>query len=251
MSDHTDRKAEMKAVWETSFQHQIARGAYNTAPVEALVRTVAYHLRARYQPDDYPNLHFCEAGCGAGPNLRWLAEKGIKVSGVDISGQALQLAHELLDGSGRVGQLLEGSVTELPFADETFDGVLEACVFQHLTRDERKKAFNEVRRVLKPGGIFVGYQLGDRHTTFQAQRDRELPDDPGTVQLVDESNKSGFNLETIGLAHFFSRGEYADLLDGFSVKEPLDSTYELPAEEAQRRGYDHYLQHMWIVHAVK
>ena len=36
------RDQEMRDTWEASFEEQIARGAYNTAPVEALVRSVSY-----------------------------------------------------------------------------------------------------------------------------------------------------------------------------------------------------------------
>jgi hypothetical protein len=35
------------------------------------------------------------------------------------------------------------------------------------------------------------------------------------------------------------------------VIDPCETTYELPREEAQRRGYDYYRQAMWVVYAVK
>ena len=248
----TNRKTAMKELWDGSFANQVESSAYNTAAVESIVRTVSYYLRARHAAEDYSKLHFLEAGCGAGPNLAWLAEKGIRVSGVDISPTALELARRRLAAFGdQVDTLAESSVTELPFENESLDGVIESCVFQHLTAAERVTAFGEVQRVLKPGGLFCGYQLGIEHTTYLKNTDRELAEDRGTVFLSDSSNKSGFNLETIGLAHFFRREEYAELLKGFSVIDPLSSSYELPREEAERRGYDHYRQHMWIVHAVK
>src|SRR5262245_49671230 len=117
-----DRNTAMKHLWETSFQAQIASQAYNTTPVEALVRTVAYYLRARYTSDQEKYLHFLEMGCGAGPNLAWLARRGIRVSGIDISPTALSLCLENFRRSGvedRVGVLWEGSVTETPFPDES------------------------------------------------------------------------------------------------------------------------------------
>src|SRR4051812_41428625 len=116
----TDRTETMRATWEASFEEQVARDAYNTAPVEALVRSVAYYLRDRYAADDRSQLHFAELGCGAGPNLVWLAEKGIRVSGVDIAPTALELARSTLDGHGlgdRVEQLIEASVTDVPLPD--------------------------------------------------------------------------------------------------------------------------------------
>src|SRR5688572_22371 len=96
MAPMSSQNQAMRDTWETSFAEQVARHAYNTSPVEALVRSVSYYLRDRYQPEDYGQLHFCEMGCGAGPNLVWLAEKGIRVSGVDIAPTALELARDNL-----------------------------------------------------------------------------------------------------------------------------------------------------------
>ena len=59
------------------------------------------------------------------------------------------------------------------------------------------------------------------------------------------------NLEAIGLSHFFSKDEYTGLLDGCSLIDPCETTYELPSEEAARRGYKNYCQAMWIVYAIK
>jgi len=247
-----DRQSAMKQLWETSFQAQIEAQAYNTAPVEALIRTVAYYLRARYTPDQEKQLHFIEMGCGAGPNLAWLARRGIRVSGIDISPTALSLCLENLRRLGveeRIGILWEGSVTETPFPDESFHGVIEACVFQHLTKSERQRAFAEVARILKPGGVFVGYMLDQEHSTFQRKKTEQLPDDPGSLLLQDQ--RSNFYLTNIGFAHFFSREEYDVLLKGFSVIDPCLTTYYLPRDEAHKRGYETYLQSMWTVYAVK
>jgi SAM-dependent methyltransferase len=247
-----NREIEMKMTWEKSFEEQIARQAYNTAPVEAVVRTVAYYLRAKFPEGEPGDLEFLEMGCGAGPNLVWLAKRGIRVSGVDISPTALELCRRNLSHEGlgdRIGTLLEGSVTSLPFADSRFDGIIEACVFQHLDREDRAKAFQEVRRLLKPGGVFVGYMLDRGHSTYQLKKDQELSQDPGTVILSDGT--SSFHLTDIGLAHFFQKEEFAKYFPGFSVVDPCLTTYYLPREEAARRGYEEYLQSMWTVYAVK
>jgi SAM-dependent methyltransferase len=240
-----------KRLWEESFDEQIARGAYNTAPVEALIRNVAYWLRDN-PADGAKPYHFVEMGCGAGPTLVWLAQKGIRVSGVDIAVNALELARKNLARSGyadRIGEIVESSVTATPFAAGSFDGVIESCVFQHLSRADRAAAFAEVARLLRPGGLFVGHVLADAHTTYQKLRDRELPDDPGSLHLADGSSK--IHLTNIGLAHFFRADEFRELLPGFSVVDPCLTTYYLPKSEAKKRGYDEYLQAMWTVVAVK
>lgn len=241
-----------KRVWEDSFAQQIAERAYNTAPVEAVIRTVSYYLRSRSHEAGRTPLHFLEMGCGAGPNLIWLAQKGMRVSGVDISPTALELARENLKRAGcqdRVGELLEASVTDVPFHDASFDGIIEACVFQHLSRSDRQQAFRQVRRLLKPKGVFVGYMLDAGHSVFQAKQSEQLKDDPGTLMLGDGSSK--FHLTNIGLSHFFRETEFAELLHDFSVIDPCLTTYDLPREEARKRGFDRYLQSMWTVYAVK
>jgi SAM-dependent methyltransferase len=252
MQSTTARTRAMKQTWEESFEAQVAHQAYNTAPVEALVRSLSYYLRDRFGDRAYEPLDFLELGCGAGPNLIWLAQKGMTVSGVDIAPTALRLARQNLERagcSGRIGSLVEGSVVDVPFPDASFDGIVEACVFQHLNREERAKAFAEVRRLLRPGGVFVGYMLDAGHTVFQAHQAEQLPEDPGTLILSDGSSK--FHLTNIGLSHFFRKAEYEGFLAGFSLIDPCLSTYYIPRREALKRGYPEYLQSMWIVYAVK
>ena len=248
----SDRNTAMRETWETSFQEQVAREAYNTAPVEALVRNIAYYLRDRYTAAERRDLHFAEMGCGAGPNLVWLAEKGIRVSGVDIAPTALKLARTTLDGHGfgdRVANLVEASVSQVPIDDESLDGILESCVFQHLAKEDRQAAFREVDRLTKPGGVFAGHMLERRHTVFQAHENEQLDEDPGTLQL--EEGGSNFYLTNIGLSHFFDAAEFADLLPGWSIVDPCLIQYELPRSEAEKRGYATYRQSMLAVYAVK
>ena len=241
-----------KELWDKSFEEQIIRQAYNTAPVEAVIRNVSYYLRDRFSTEQLRSLHFLEMGCGACPNLIWLAQKGIQVSGIDISPTALQLGRQNLEEAGysrSVGKLLEGSVTDVPFEDESFDGIIEACVFQHLNKTDRLRAFGEVKRLLKPGGVFVGYMLDVGHSIFKTMQTDQLANDPGTLNLADGT--SNFHLTNIGLSHFYSKQEFFDLLEGFALIDPCLTTYYLPKDEAAKRGYEEYLQSMWTVYAIK
>ena len=116
------RDLQMRETWEASFAEQVARDAYNTAPVEALVRNVAYWLRAERPDGDFSGLHALEMGSGAGPNLLWLAQQGIRSSGVHIAPTALELSRQLLSQVGNlVGELVEGTVSDVPMPDESQD----------------------------------------------------------------------------------------------------------------------------------
>jgi len=92
-----------------------------------------------------------DAGCGTGSNLLWLqryAGDG-KIFGIDISFQGLQMSRQRASG-----RLVQASVTDLPFADSSFDLVTSFDVLVQLpTPGADVDAVREMYRVLRPGGI--------------------------------------------------------------------------------------------------
>lgn len=95
-----------------------------------------------------------DLGCGAGVLLEKVREAGYDSVGVDLSVDMLQLARERLDGahSARVG-LLNAGCEALPFGDEQFDAVFCMGLFGYVQEVDR--ALSEIRRVLRPGGLFL------------------------------------------------------------------------------------------------
>lgn len=103
------------------------------------------------QPDDI----ILDVGCGGGINIKRMAEKAKKVYGVDYSIESVKLSKEVnekLISEGKV-EIYEGNVKDLPFEDDTFDVVtaFETVYFW----PDIEKCFGEVKRVLKPGGMFL------------------------------------------------------------------------------------------------
>jgi SAM-dependent methyltransferase len=92
-----------------------------------------------------------DAGCGAGPLLAALRDRGALVTGFDKSAEMLELARRRLgdDADLRVADL--GSA--LPFPDNTFDDVAASLVLHYL--EDWGPALAELRRVLKPGGRLI------------------------------------------------------------------------------------------------
>ena len=96
-----------------------------------------------------------DVGCGGGINIKRMAENAKKVYGVDYSIESVKLSREVnekLINEGKV-EIHEGNVKNLPFEDNTFDIVtaFETVYFW----PDIEKCFGEVKRVLKPGGIFL------------------------------------------------------------------------------------------------
>ncbi len=101
-----------------------------------LERTIArLHLPARAR--------ILDAGCGSGRNMVDFARHG-EVTGVELSPTSAELAR------GRhVGEVVEGSVMEMPFAADSFDLAVCLDVIEHLPDD--RGALRELRRVVAPG----------------------------------------------------------------------------------------------------
>jgi SAM-dependent methyltransferase len=107
-----------------------------------------------------PGLELLDLGSGIGGPARYFAEaQGCKVTGVDLTDEFVQVANALTKRCGLDGlaRFIQGSVLALPMPDACFD----RATLIHVGMNIRDKAtlFSEARRVLRPGGIFLVYDL--------------------------------------------------------------------------------------------
>lgn len=96
-----------------------------------------------------------DIGCGGGMNVNRMAQKAKKVYGVDYSSESVNLSREINHDLIKRGvvEIHEGNVLNLPYHDNSFDIVtaFETVYFW----PEIENSFGEVKRVLKPDGIFL------------------------------------------------------------------------------------------------
>lgn len=108
-------------------------------------------------PDILPSIEgidFVELGCGGGQASVGTADEGADtVVGVDFSAEQLRHARKLRDFYGVEAQFVSGDVTDLPFADNTFDVAFSGWVFQMVENIET--CLTEARRVLREDGVLV------------------------------------------------------------------------------------------------
>ncbi len=90
-----------------------------------------------------------DLGCGSGFSMEVLDSKGYKSVGIDISDKMLQFAKE----SGF--DVRKADARELPFEDESFDGILSISMLQWLGKKDVEKVALECYRVLKQGGTGI------------------------------------------------------------------------------------------------
>jgi ubiquinone/menaquinone biosynthesis C-methylase UbiE len=101
-----------------------------------------------------------DIGCGYGRNRKIVEDVGGEWIGV-----------EPFEGGAHT---VVGNAQDLPFEDNTFDVAIMDAVLEHIP--EVEKAISEVSRVLKPGGIFIGYvafmecfhEISYSHLSFKA-----------------------------------------------------------------------------------
>jgi SAM-dependent methyltransferase len=97
-----------------------------------------------------------DAGCGIGGSSRYLAHTyGCRVEGIDLTPEFVEAAATLnkLCGLGDRISVRTGSVTELPYADKSFDLVWSQNVTMNV--EDKPRMFSEAWRALAPGGRFT------------------------------------------------------------------------------------------------
>lgn len=103
--------------------------------------------------------HILDVGTGTGDMARELLSAGHEVMGVDFSDRMVNAARSKLDGAGRA-RFEVASSDQLPFDNETFDGVTSAFVIRNLHHGGvLTQSLREFQRVLKPGGLMVHLEL--------------------------------------------------------------------------------------------
>lgn len=98
----------------------------------------------------YRGKEVLEIGCGVGIDLLQFARAGAKVTAVDLTENAVELATANLAREGYQGDIRVGNAEALQFPDDRFDVVYSHGVLHHTVDTE--KAIAEVHRVLRPHG---------------------------------------------------------------------------------------------------
>jgi cyclopropane fatty-acyl-phospholipid synthase-like methyltransferase len=99
-----------------------------------------------------PGASALDLGCGAGvPIARWLAGRGLAVTGVDASAKQLELARKNVPEA----TLLKADMTGLTFSPETFDAVVAFHSIIHVPRTDHPELLGNIYCWLEPEGAFL------------------------------------------------------------------------------------------------
>lgn len=183
-------------------------------PSEAIIRFVNKHIRRRIGVDTYtknfevpPSI--LEIGSGSGRHLVFLAQAGFRPTGVELSSIACDQARALLRHEGLAPdayEIINGSATELPVADGSFDYAVSAATLDSMPTAKARSAIAEIHRALRPGALFFADLIAD-----DVLRPGQV--DENGDQLVTERHESGT------VQSYFNKEKIDDLFEGFEIRE--------------------------------
>jgi len=148
--------ASFDRIWEELY----SSGSDVRYPYDQIVSFV-YRRFPRHKPLD--EIRILEIGCGTGNNLWFTAREGFQVYGVDASPSAIRKARQRFSRENLTGNFAVADFAALPFANGSFDLVLDRAAITCCGIGIAKRCVREVRRVLMPGGAFFFNPYSDTH----------------------------------------------------------------------------------------
>lgn len=117
-----------------------------------------------------------EMGCGKGRNTLWLAEQGMGMTGFDFSPPAIAEAKKRAKAAGIAVTFRTADATKRwPFAAKSFDVGIDCFASSDIeSLPGRKRARDEFRRVIRPGGYLLVYAISTR-SAFHRAMQRKCP----------------------------------------------------------------------------
>lgn len=140
-----------------------------------------------------------DVGSGQGTDAIYLASKGYAVTCLDLSSAARELALSEAQKAQVTLDYQVGSALAMPFADGSFEAVVERGCFHHIALADRPRYAAEIARVLKPGGSYL-YRSFTQNSQFRA-----APEELLTEEAVRRTFDAHF--EILHLREYVARGD--------------------------------------------
>jgi ubiquinone/menaquinone biosynthesis C-methylase UbiE len=131
-----------------------------------IMREETFKRELTSQANIQPGMTVLDLGCGTGTLTLMIkrAHPNADVTGLDGDPQVLDIARDKSRGVNI--QWDEGLASSLPYPDSVFDRVVTSLVIHHLVTDDKRLAFKEIYRVLKPHGELHLVDFGLPHSSL-------------------------------------------------------------------------------------
>lgn len=164
-----------------------------------------------------------DVGCGVGGPMRNMCVfSGSSIEGITINQYQVNIGNKYNEknGLGHLCKLVQGDFQELPWPDQHFDVAYAIEATCH--SPDRTKVFGGVHRVLKPGGLFAGYDW--------VVTEKYNPDDKDHVRIK-EGIEVGNGLPTLATpAHVVECLQKSgfEVIDHYDANRGVHAANEIP-----------------------
>src|SRR5687767_319330 len=143
----------MDEFWEEAFKNR--QIMWGEQPTTSAIETCKHFKSLGFQKILIP-------GFGYGRNARPFLDGGFEVTGIEISKTAIELAYQLL---GEI-KVFHGSVSDMPFDQETYDGIFCHALIHLLKSIEREQLLTNCYGQMKSGGLMVFTAITKHASTY-------------------------------------------------------------------------------------
>lgn len=160
---------------------------------QRIVHSIEYRITTGFiQGVAQPNDHILDIPCGYGRFTQYFVVGSWKVTAADLNHHMLQRVQHRFEGRAEYAQ---GSITDMPFEDDTFDGLLSMRLIQHFhTPEVRIASFKEIRRVIKRWAVVSVYSTSALHKLMRLVRDFHKITMVDQDQLEQEIDQAGLRV---------------------------------------------------------
>ena len=152
-----------------------------------------------------------DLGCGIGQFSKWFMENGYEVISSDISKIALEKVKEFNSNVVNVDMR-----EKLPFEDNKFDVVFANLSIHYFSDSDTKSLMNEIKRILKKDGLFIGSVNG--------------------IQGLEKIKETAKELD---YHYYYNKDKYIRLFDVEDVKKYLNIFDIIKIDERETVRFDH------------
>ena len=169
---------------------------------------------------EYLNGGIClDLGCGIGQYTKWFMENGYEVISSDISMIALEKVKEFNKNIVNLDMR-----EKLPFIDNMFDVVFANLSIHYFSDLDTKKLMNEIKRILKEDGLFIGSVNGMA----------------GLDVIKDTAQELDYH-------YYFNKDRYIRLFDKDDVKNYLSVFDIIRIDERETVRFEHKKKYLVFV----